>query len=137
MPADLNWLLGCRVTRVAREGEGPWYFEMGDHVLLSVECVWQILADGHVALGSGDHGQWYGLASPVNAIDRATELLDTRKVVHWALDNVSGDLNLQFEGAVVLRTFNDSSGYEAWQLTGPGGIEVVVQGGGNVVYWGR
>lgn len=50
-----------------------------------------------------------------------------------AFFNLYGDLELRFGRDWTLQVFNDSSGYQGWQLTGPGDRQVIALGGGGVV----
>lgn len=93
---------------------------------------WPMLAEGRVAVAGGDHGQQYGLPAPVDARAQATLLLGGRQVRGVSLAEGSSELEIRWEGGVALRTFNDSSGYEGWDLCGPGGGRWVCQGGGAV-----
>jgi len=56
-----------------------------------------------------------------------------RKIERIILDEASADLTIDFSGAVRMRTFNDSTGFEAWNLVWPDGTMLVAQGGGNVI----
>ena len=134
MNTTLDWLVGRVVTDVSLDDQGQqWLLVFGDDSRLSLACPWQIIAKGRVSLASGDHGQQYGLPAPIDASARATELLGGRAIEKVSVDQASADLRIEFAGAVQIRTFNDSSGYEAWTLTGPKGDLYVAQGGGNVV----
>jgi hypothetical protein len=136
MEPDLNWLLGNFVIRVEYDDQtGYWLFFMNDQTILYIESSWNIIAEGRVSLASGDHGLKYGLSSPIDAIANAAILLAERKIIGASVDQFSADLAISFEGVVFLRTFNDSSGYESWQLAGPKGMLIVAQGGGNIVHW--
>ena len=60
--------------------------------------------------------QQYGLTSPIDADVRATSLLNHKRVVLVHIDEASADISLTFDDSVQLRTFNDSSGFEGWNL---------------------
>ena len=133
MNVDLGWLVGSGVERVTYDETLQWLFTMTGQASLTVSCPWQILAEDCVALASGDHGQQYGLPSPIDAAAKATALLATRKIERARPHQVTADLTIELEGDITLRTFNDSSGYEAWHLVGLQGAEFIAQGGGNIV----
>ena len=133
MSPDLDWLVGHAVTRVNHDDETQrWLLVLSDDIQMSLACPWQIIAEGRVSLASGDHGQQYGLPEPIDAPARAMELLAGRAIRQVSLEQASADLCIEFEGAVRMRTFNDSSGFEAWNLTGSQGALYVAQGGGNI-----
>ena len=134
MKVDFGWLIGSGVERVTYDGQTlQWLFSLTGQASLTVECPWQILAEGSVALASRDHGQEYGVPCPIDAAAKATALLANRKIGRAYPHQVTADLTLELEGEVVLRTFNDSTGLEAWQLVGPQGAQCIAQGGGNIV----
>ena len=133
MTEELAWMVGLEFSRVdLDEQSGQWWFPLGEGRGLAVTCPWQIIAEGRVVLASGDHGQQYGLPTPIDAPAKATQLLGGRKVGGVSLAEGSSELEVQLEGDAALRTFNDSSGYEGWRLTGPNGTWWIAQGGGNV-----
>ena len=135
MKPNLDWLLRHVVERVSYNDESQqWFLVISDDIYLSVECPWQILTEQRVVLASGDHGQKYGLPAPIDASAKAMELLAGQAIRRISVDEVSADLYIEFDDAVTMRTFNDSSGYEAWNLTGPHGDRYIAQGGGNVVF---
>jgi hypothetical protein len=135
MKPSLDWLLRHVVEGVTYSDESQqWFLVISDSVYLSIECPWQILTEQGVVLASGDHGQQYGLPAPIDASVRAKELLAGRAIRRVSLDEVSADLHIEFDGPLTIRTFNDSSGYEGWNLTGPQGERYIAQGGGNVVF---
>ena len=129
---NMDWLIGMRIECVEFNGY-QWFFRMADRICLSIECPWQIIAEGRVRLARGDHGQQYGLPAPINAVDQAQTLLRGRRISNISADQASADLAITFEGDVLMRTFNDSSGFEAWQVTGPNGEDLIAQGGGNII----
>ncbi len=134
MKPDLNWLVGSVVERVEYDEQcRRWNFAIGEQTFLAVECHWQIITGDHVSLASGDHGQIYGRASSIDAAVEAMNLLAGRKIERVSFDEMSADLTIELEGAAAIRTFNDSTGFEAWHLIGPQGTRLIAQGGGNIV----
>jgi len=134
MSGELDCMIGLVVGQPSFDDQGHcWNFPLGDDYSLAIPCPWQILAEDRVVLASGDHGQVYGLPAPVDAVEEASKRLSGRKVNSVSLASGSAELEVEVEGGATLRTFNDSSGYEGWQLMGPNGTRWVVQGGGNVV----
>ena len=134
----MDCLLGKTFKQVELVGTGgPWMFRLSDGVCLSVGSCWQIVADGRVKLANADHGQRYGLSETMNAISQATAILAGRSIEGIILDGASADLTIELNDGVQVRTFNDSSGYEAWDVAGPDGPMFVVQGGGNFVVFDK
>jgi len=134
MKVDLKWIIGSGVESVTYDEQAfRWLFTIDAQISLVVTCPWQILAEDCVALASGDHDQQYGQPAPIDAAAKATALLATRKIVRACPDQLTADLTIELEGEVVLRTFNDSSGFEAWHLVGAQGEQFIAQGGGNIV----
>ena len=121
MEAEFDWVVGRILGHVfTDENECRWIFPLGDDAQLQVGCQWQIIAEGRVALASGDHGQMYGLPTAMDAVSRASHLVAGRGVRSVTLAFASSELELELDGEVWIRTFNDSSGYEGWEIQGPG-----------------
>ena len=128
---DVEWLTGQVCTRVHEHYTGNFTFEFtGGRA--AVDCAWRIVRDGHLALAHRDHGQQFGLPAPVDAAREATALLAGRPICAGRIDTVLGDVVLEFEGGVRLDVFNDSSGYEGWNMSGPNGTSLVAGSGGEV-----
>ena len=123
-------MLGLTVTRIFQNGPENSTVELSDGSL-SVEALWRVINDGRVALTKRDHNQKFGLPEPVNAYADASELLVGKQIVKVEFREESGDLLIHFEGGRRLDVVNDSSGYEPWQLYGPG-IHLVAVGTGSI-----
>jgi len=133
MNQDLDWLLGHKVERVTYDPETQvWSLVMSSSIRFDILTPWRILTESRIALSSRDHGQKYGLPGPVDGVSRATELIGGRRVERILIDDASADLCIELEGGAVIRTFNDSSGWEAWIVHAPQG-QYIAQGGGNIV----
>ena len=63
----------------------------------------------------------------------AASLICDTEVTSTQVDGESGDLSIVFENGRLLQVFNDSCGYEGWQMRGPGNRTIVAQGGGTIV----
>ena len=70
-------------------------------------------------VGSEDDGHRFGLESPVDARERVTRAVGGEEVTEVSIKKF-GDLDLSFASGATLQVFNGSSGYEGWQLFGPG-----------------
>jgi Family of unknown function (DUF6188) len=133
MAVKMESLNGLSLESVRFDNEtGQWIFSFATSIVLQISCPWRVVAEGHVALGWRDDRQRFGLPAPVDARARLQGLVgacsvDTAKVL------AHGDLVIRFASGAALEVFNDSCGYEGWQLHGPGHRYVVAQGGGNVV----
>jgi hypothetical protein len=130
---EVEWLRGQDCTRVYEraEGVGVCTFEFTS-ARAAIDCAWRIVRAGRLALAHSDHGQRFGLPTPVDVGHQATALLAGRPVVGGRVDTTLGDVILEFEGGLRLEVFNDSSGYEAWTMTGPDGTTLVAASGGEV-----
>ena len=127
----VEWLVGQVCTRVHEHYTGNFTFEFSDG-RAAVDCAWRIVRDGRLALAHSDHGQQFGLPAPVDAVRQAMALLAGRPIRGGRIDMALGDVVLEFEGGVRLDVFNDSSGYEGWNMSGPNGTSLVAASGGEV-----
>jgi hypothetical protein len=131
MTVDLSWLREQAVIAV-EPGPHSWVFRFSGGGSLRAECPWRIVAKGGVALGSEDHQQKFGLSEPVDAIKKALSLLSPRQVIGARIQPETCDLIVEFSAEARLELFNDSSGYEGWTLSAPGGRQFIAQGGGQL-----
>ena len=109
-----------------------WVFTFSGQRVLHVAAPWRLLSDGRILVGSEDDGHQFGGQAPVDARERVMRTVEERQVSEASVTRF-GDLDLRFDSGSTLQVFNGSSGYEGWQLSGPGDRDVVAQGGGRVV----
>src|SRR6185437_14755123 len=81
---------------------------------MSFRVPWRIVANGRVAFGDEDDGQWFGLPAPLDGEERSASLLAGRIVQAVHLDRETGDLRIVFDGDTRIDLFNHSCGYEGW-----------------------
>ncbi len=130
-------LLGKECEAIAHDRDThEWCFDFQGGLCLRVASPWRMMSDGRIAIGWQDDGQQFGLPAPIDAVEVINSLVRGRPVSDSTLDESSGDLSIVFEGGPVLQVFNSSSGYEGWQLFGPGGKTLVGLGGGSVAEHG-
>jgi hypothetical protein len=127
--------IGLFCTEIKCDVERQWSFTFVNRGSLMVFCPWRIIAKGGIALGTEDDGQKFGLSSPINAAQKAFDLLSQKSVIKVTAFNESGDLNIFFNDNVRLEVFNNSSGYEGWHAcvkNESDTTEIVAQGGGEI-----
>jgi hypothetical protein len=117
------------------ESDARWNFRFGADIELNVECPWRVMSEGGNTFGGCDHGHQFGLPAPVDGEERTINALDGRPVERAEVHAESADLTIWFEGNRRLEVFNNSCGYEGWNLHGPKGFLIVAQGGGTIVCW--
>ena len=133
MSSRLPHLHGETLSSTTFDGDAQqWIFHFSGSLTLQVASAWRMVSATEIVIGFHDDGHRFGLGSPVNAAERITQLVGA-KTVSAATFNRYGDLEVQFGPESVLQVFNDSCGYEGWQLYGPGDRYVVAQGGGRVI----
>ncbi|WP_159798428.1 hypothetical protein [Croceibacterium salegens] len=126
-------LLGRCVMIERREGDWAGNIDGGGVVSLGVP--WRIVAQGRIAFADEDDGQKFGLPSPVDGEVEANRLLAGKPIIGITIDDETGDLTVMFEGNLRLDAFNNSAGYEGWQIDLPpdlGGMWVIALGGGEI-----
>jgi hypothetical protein len=129
----IEWLEGKTCTRVYEHYPENFTFEFGEGSL-AVDGLWRIIEDGQVRLTSRDHAKKFGLPEPIDAYREASSRLHGRTVVEVRLTGPA-DLSIAFDGGQRLEVFTDSSGYEPWNLRGPG-VHLVALGGGGTSDFG-
>jgi hypothetical protein len=135
---DLSWLVGRFVTDVSFQEPELWFFCFGEKGNIGAECLWRIIDRGRIVLCSKDHGQKFGLPSPINAAAKGAELLAGRTVKAFRVREVTTDITIEFSGDLLLEIIPDSSGYESWQVNEPSGVGYFgplffVEGEGTIV----
>jgi len=119
------------------EATEQWIFDFEHKAMLTVASPWRIIVGGRIRLGWRDHGQPFGLPSPVNGVSEATKFLGGVEVKSASVAAETSDLVISFVSGCRLEVFNGSSGYEGWTLNAPGGERFVAQGGGDLVRFER
>lgn len=127
-------LIGRRCSRVEwREYDWLLGLECGGAIRLAVP--WRIVNGGRIACASEDHGHLFGLAAPLDVVEIASSILRGKSVSAVAVDHETADLAIWFEEIARLDAFNNSAGYEGWEIKLPskeGGVWAIALGGGEV-----
>lgn len=95
---------------------------------LSAECLVRYVGADGSFFAVGDHRQQFGLPAPFDAAAAIEERIKGRSVDRASIREETNDLTLFF-GSDCLEVICDSSGYEAYNLRGPGNLIVVAHGG--------
>ena len=133
---DLGWLVGRTLTEVKGPECGSWRFEFGPDIEVRADCLWRVVRNGAVTLSSEDNGRQYGLPQPIDAEAECRALLGEAVVAAAAVHDETRDIVIRFDSGARLEVLPLSSGYESWQMGGPGRLLVIAQGGGNLAMWG-
>lgn len=132
---DISWMVGLAFDEVKFLAPSSWSFRFGEGLEIRADCVWRLVIGGHIALSSEDHGQQYGLPSPVDAEVQCRSLIVQVKIERAEVREDTRDIVIGFSSGSRLEILPISSGYESWQLAGPDGTLTIAQGGGNLVVW--
>jgi len=133
---QLDWLLQHRFAS-ARRREHDWVFGFDGQANLVVECLWRLIEGNRIRLTSLDDGQQFGLPVPADATETITSRLVGAAIVSLTLREGTLDLHLTFDTGHTLEIIPDSSGYEAWNLSGPDQQYIAVGGGDLAVFTGK
>ena len=134
---DISWmsqLIGKKVMTVERWEGCPCVIRLQDGWIVQIESLWRLLTSGTLVLTSRDEGQLFGRTSPVEALSDLSTKLQGREVSSVTVASGTADLSLVL-GQHTLQAISESSGYECWQVEGPGGKLAVGLGGGDVALW--
>ena len=133
MDFDVSWMLGRAFVEVKFMAPASWSFRFDGGVEIRSDSVWRIVVGGRIALSSEDHGQRYGLPSPVDAEARCQSLIVQVRIERAEVREDTRDIVIVFESGARLDILPVSSGYESWQVAAPDGTRTIAQGGGNLV----
>ena len=126
--SHFSWLVGRRFVRVERS-DFDWQFHLDDDTIIVVECLWRLICTNRIRLTSEDDGHQFGLPAKLLAADELNTKLAHKEIERVELRDGTLDLRLTFASTLTLEIIPDSSGYEAWNVTGPQGSWIAVGGG--------
>lgn len=129
---DLSWFNGRVLVDVSWSNPVPWVFSFDDGTRLSVECSWRIVQNKEIALSDEDHRQKYGFPEFIDAVAEARTLLSDGVVSKVALSEGTLDLSFTFSTSVTLQIIPFFRGYECWQISSPGRLQLVAMPAGGV-----
>jgi hypothetical protein len=116
--------------------EHDWLFSFTTGSRLRVSCPWRIISGERISFAESDDGQQFGLPAPVNGAVKSKELLLGKTIEQIAIRADTADLTIAFRPGISLEIWNNSSGYEGWDLHDARGFLVVALGGGQLAIWG-
>ena len=129
--AVMQSIKGLKCTQITRSGFS-WRFDFQDIFTIHVNCPWRIISEKSIALGSEDDGQKFGLPEPLDGIKEAIRLLSEKTVTKATIEEITGDIAIEFDSNLRIEVFNHSSGYEGWECQSKSGLNVVGMGGGGI-----
>jgi hypothetical protein len=140
IPGTPSWLesalLGSDLRSLVGFGAGGWQFAFSDHGMLTTSSLWRVVGPTGIVVTSEDHGQAFGLPSPVNVFERVANALPaSSRITGVTISPATADLRLDFGPLTALEFISTSSGYEAWLLRvslGSEALELVGMGGGGL-----
>ena len=133
MPSDFLWMVGQELKEITLLDLATWIFRFGNGGELRVDCPWRLILNGHITLTSEDHGQQYGLESPIDAEAQCRSFLCGNQIGSVEFRDDTRDIAIWFFSGGRLDILPLSSGYESWQINTPDGDHIIAQGGGNLV----
>lgn len=133
MIPDLSFLKDQQITGVQFLPPDTWTLQFSSGGPLQVGSLWRFVTSEAVVITSNDHGQQFGLPSPIDAGEQLLKVISDLPISAVAVRSNSADLVLEFGDKGSLEIIANSSGYESWALYSPSGAEFVAQGGGTIV----
>jgi len=109
-----------------------WVFSFSSGDALRVDAAWRMRTADRILIGWRDDGEWFGRQAPVEAPAEVLAAVGLALVIQSSAEETSGDLLVRFENGTSLEVFNDSCGYEGWQLSHAAG-DTLARGGGGLV----
>jgi Family of unknown function (DUF6188) len=96
------------------------------------ESAWELTLEAPFAVTTSDGTKH--VIVPEEAAHLGTVLTTLRTTVESGTASKDGQLDLQLSNGTVMQAAPDE-GFEAWTLTGPGGLQVVSLPGGQLATW--
>jgi hypothetical protein len=134
MPDDFKSFIGASLRGVEKK-DYSWFFTFGDRLVIATESPWRFVTPDGIAVTSEDHGQKFGLPSPVDAAERVTSRLASLSVQSVSLDPKTGDLFVSFGERLCLQFLQMSCGYESWRATTEQGESICLGGGERIEFF--
>lgn len=94
-----------------------WNFEFADKISFNVSGMWRILIAKHIQFVSLDHGEQFGLPTPIDLITKITELLQGKTLLEIKVRQCTSDLLLYLTDNIQIEIFISSFGYETYHFT--------------------
>jgi hypothetical protein len=135
MGENMKWLAGKRLQSFVHR-EHDWVATFDGKTTLVIACLWRLIENGRVRFTSQDEGQWFGLPAPVDAAAEVTSRIVGALIEAVELRDGTLDLEIRLSSGHALQIIPDSSGYEAWNLSGHNSQFIAV-GGGNLAIFGE
>jgi len=129
---DLSWPIGEKFVEVREIAPGGFAFTF-DNFHFSLSCVWRVEKENKILIANGDHEQQYGRKTVIDISEEVKRILKNEVIAGGLINTISGDFTINFKSGIIFRAFNDSSGYEAWDMQGPDGHRLISISGGKVI----
>lgn len=113
----MKTLLNKVFIEISLSNETFWVFKFSDEFELAIECLWRLEDKRRILFTNRDHLRKFG-AENIDVI-KEIKKLDLNKITDIEINENYGDIKLEFDKKFYLNCINHSSGYEAWNLTGP------------------
>ncbi len=121
-----------KITSLTVNSTGYWQFNFDDYFIsMDTFNMWRLLRNGKLICVSSDHGELFGLESPLDIRKQTEQIIKKINLIQIKRDVNTGDLFFIFENAVVIEFFTTSMGYENWSLY-INGKQYISMGGGEL-----
>ncbi|TCZ67737.1 hypothetical protein [Flaviaesturariibacter aridisoli] len=114
---------------VYEKASDSWLLTCTGSIAITVYSVWRLLKAQKVIAVSPDHGQWFGLSSPLNLAQEVFGRLQAQRLLSIAIQKDTGDLHLHFDNDYLLEVLITSANYECYDLA-IGAERYIATGGG-------
>jgi hypothetical protein len=129
---QLNRELGSLACiQIENYAPDSWNFDFDGKAGLNVGCPWRIVNNEGIVISGTDHGHKFGLEEPADVSQVAGNVLSNRPVQTVVITGKTSDLVIYFTDKIELQLFNNSSGFEGWNIGTKSGLSVIGMGGGK------
>ncbi len=115
MNIDPSPLVGQFLSR-GDKTDSSWLFEFSQGDVICTESEWRLVTTEGVHVTSEDHGHRFGLAAPVDALERVRIIIGSDPVIQAIHEANTGDLFVKFADQRYFQFLQLSCGYESWRL---------------------
>ncbi|RYY82350.1 MAG: hypothetical protein EOO15_23150 [Chitinophagaceae bacterium] len=114
---------------VYEKAPDSWLLTFTGAITITVYSVWRLRKEHKIIAVSPDHGQWFGLSSPLNLAQEVFSRLQAQRLLSIDIQKDTGDLHLHFDNGYLLEVLITSANYECYDLA-IGAERYIATGGG-------
>jgi hypothetical protein len=116
-------------TFTYEKASDSWLATFSDSIVMTFYSLWRLLKNGKIVAASSDHGQYFGLSSPLDLAQDIFSRLRSTRLTQVEIKPDTGDLCLVFADGHHLEVYITSMNYECYDMIVDGERYIATGGG--------